>query len=263
MNEQVEREAFGKWAGNIPLNTRTKDSGEYAIQSVAEAWEAWKARAAIQAIAPVPAVPSAIAADIVMYACEADPADPTSDQCIRILPCDLQLICETTIADAMLSAAPQPAQQVAKPIPDAVEWYGGVKTDEEIDQQVARKPLFVEMIAEHPGLREEIEQQDAQQEPAQDEPVVWLNKTAEDKRRCYASTNEHQYLHEAAVLEHAAREISNLFTRPQASNPLKNETELRNSYFIARQAPNTGAVTVRGSAFIELYEAARNIKDKP
>jgi hypothetical protein len=157
----------------------------------------------------------------------------------------------------------QASDRVAKPIPDAVEWYGGVKTDEEIDQQVAHKPLFVEMIAEHPGLREEIEQQDAQQEPAQDEPVVWLNKTAEDKRRCYASTNEHQYLHEAAVLEHAAREISNLFTRPQASNPLKNETELRNSYFIARQAPNTGAVTVRGSAFIELYEAARNIKDKP
>jgi len=42
-----------------------------------------------------------------------------------------------------LSAAPQPAQQVA------------------------HKPLFAEMIAEHPGLREELLLQDAQQEPAQ------------------------------------------------------------------------------------------------
>jgi hypothetical protein len=38
----------------------------------------------------------------------------------------------------------QPAQQVAQPIPDAVEWYGGVKTDEEIDQQVAQQKLGID-----------------------------------------------------------------------------------------------------------------------
>lgn len=81
-----ERAAFGRWADERVMNTRTKNTGEYAIHEVAAAWEAWQARATLPTAPAQPEQPVAQVSkdspsgEPVAWACWADSEDPEKDK---------------------------------------------------------------------------------------------------------------------------------------------------------------------------------------
>jgi hypothetical protein len=174
MNEQAEREQMIAMVDAAMLATRN------ILPKILRSQCEQIIRAAIQAIAPVPAVPERSLA---------------LNAALEYVGRHTPHLVYSEIAAAL--AAPQPAQQVA------------------------HKPLFAELIAKHPGLREELLQQvekptipappeckteaertayafgwfqalaternraATQKEPAQDEPVAWLD---EDMDCAYTSS---------------------------------------------------------------------------
>jgi len=144
MNEQVEREAFEAafpipecmvmWDGAAYIpEKRFIDS--YRADRYCGQWLAWKARAAIQALAPAPAVPddsAVVPRDFVRalgtlvhnYSLRAEPAGHYSGV-ERDAFAAAYRECGRALAGvwAMLSAAPQPAQQAAHPDDEAVDHF--------------------------------------------------------------------------------------------------------------------------------------------
>jgi len=148
----------------------------------------------------------------------------------------MTLLCEADELMEQLLEQQEPEQPVQEPLPDAVQWYGGVKSDEELAPPAAQPDAQTDALSLEKGCKMRyvainftvLDEDGDEQDGLESSVLVPLDQllpmSAEDQARSFyetlvmmgvtGSVYEHQHLQAARL--HRSRRIPPLYTTPPA-----------------------------------------------